>query len=210
MFQNDEHIGNSADAFTHIVEQMIGVEADVLEKTSHNATNASHDIFNRYSRTYKRMSKRSQPRLRTILYNLGNHGENLSQIRTAQLSLQRIIPFVLENSQSWMPQTVQDRLNTVLKDLESLIDFGLHLSNRVQFLFDTISGFTNTEQNDVFKVLTIVSVIGIPPTFIASWYGMNFHFMPEYAWIHGYFYVISLTTLSIIIPLIWFIARGWL
>ncbi len=109
-----------------------------------------------------------------------------------------------------MSQSVQDRLNTVLKDLESLIDFGLHLTNRVQFLLDAILGFTNTEQNDIFKVLTIVSVIGIPPTFIASWYGMNFHFMPEYAWVHGYFYVISITILSIIIPIIAFIVRGWL
>jgi magnesium transporter len=210
VFRNDEPNGNSADAFTHIVEQMIEVEADVLEKTSHDITNASHDIFSRYSRANKRMRKRSQPHLRTILYNLGNDGENLSQIRAAQLGLQRIIPYVLENGQSWISQTVQDRLNTVLKDLESLIDFGLHLSNRVQFLLDAILGFTNTEQNDVFKVLTIVTVIGIPPTFIASWYGMNFHYMPEYAWAHGYFYVILLTILSIIIPLGWFIARGWL
>ncbi len=210
VFQNDKHKGDSADAFTHILEQMIEVGADILEKTSHDTTNASHDIFRRYTRVNKRMSKRSQPRLRTLLYNLGNYGENLSQIRAIQLGLQRIIPFVLENGQSWMSQTVQTRLKTVLKDLESLIDFELHLANRVQFLLDAILGFTNTEQNDIFKVLTIVSVIGIPPTFIASWYGMNFHFMPEYAWTHGYFYVIFLTVLSIIIPFIWFIARGWL
>jgi magnesium transporter len=210
VFQDNEHKGDPADAFAHILEQMIEVGADILEKTSHDTTNASHNIFSRYSRSNKRMRKRSQPHLRTILYDLGNYGEDLSQIRAIQLGLQRIIPFVLENGQSWMSQTVQTRLKTVLKDLESLIDFELHLANRVQFLLDAILGFTNTEQNDIFKVLTIVSVIGIPPTFIASWYGMNFHFMPEYAWIHGYFYVIFLTTLSIIIPLIWFIARGWL
>jgi magnesium transporter len=210
VLKNDKHKGDPADAFAHILEQMIEVGADILEKISHDTTNASHDIFNRYSHANKRMSKRSQPRFRTILYNLGNYGENLSQIRSIQLGLQRIIPFVLENGQSWMSQTVQTRLKTVLKDLESLIDFELHLANRIQFLLDAVLGFTNTEQNDIFKVLTIVSVIGIPPTFIASWYGMNFHFMPEYAWIHGYFYVIFLTTLSIIIPLIWFIARGWL
>jgi magnesium transporter len=207
---HDDHKGDSADAFAHILEQMIEVAADMLEKTSHDTTNASHDIFRRYSRANKGISKRSQPRLRTILYNLGKYGENLSQIRDIQLGLQRIIPFVLENGQSWMSQTVQTRLKTVLKDLESLIDFELHLANRVQFLLDAILGFTNTEQNDIFKVLTIVSVIGIPPTFIASWYGMNFHFMPEYAWTHGYFYVIFLTALSILIPFIWFLARGWL
>ncbi len=97
VFKNDKHHGNSVDAFTHILEQMIEVEADILEKTSHDTTNASHNIFSRYSRANKRMRKGSQPRLRTILYNLGNYGENLSQIRAVQLGLQRIIPFALEN-----------------------------------------------------------------------------------------------------------------
>ncbi len=210
VFAKAEHKGDSADAFAHILEYMIEDGADVLEKISHDTTNASHNIFQRYANSAKRFAKRLQPKLRTILCNLGTYGENLSQIRTIQLSLQRIIPFVLENGQSWMSPTVQTRLKTVQKDLESLVDFELHLANRVQFLLDAILGFTNTEQNDIFKLLTIVSVIGIPPTFIASWYGMNFHFMPEYAWTHGYFYVITLTLLSIVIPLVWFIVRGWL
>lgn len=210
VFTKAEHKGDSADAFAHILEHMIEVGADILEKISHDTTNASHNIFQRYSKSTKRVAKRSQPRLRNILYSLGTYGENLSQIRTIQLGLQRIIPFVLDNSESWMPSAVQARIKTVLKDLESLVDFELHLANRVQFLLDAILGFTNTEQNDIFKLLTIVSVIGIPPTFIASWYGMNYHFMPEYAWSHGYLYVITLTVLSILIPLVWFIARGWL
>lgn len=210
VIQHDEHKGDSVDAFTHILEQMIELEADILEQISHDTTKASHNIFRRYSLSNKRQNKSLQPHLRTILYSLGNYGEKLSQIRSIQLGLQRIIPFVLENGQTWMSQTVRARLATVLKDLESIIDFELHLANRVQFLLDAILGFTNTEQNDIFKVLTLVSVVGIPPTFIASWYGMNFHFMPEYAWAHGYFYVIFLTALSIAIPLIWFIARGWL
>lgn len=210
VFKKADHKGDSTDAFAHILEHTIEVSADILEKTAHDTTNASHHIFQRYSRSSKRIAKRSQLRLRTILYNLGTYGENLSQIRSIQLGLQRIIPFVLENGQSWILSSVQTRLKTVNKDLESLIDFELHLANRVQFLLDAILGFTNTEQNDVFKVLTVVSVIGIPPTFIASWYGMNFHFMPEYAWTHGYFYVILLTIISVVIPLIWFIARAWL
>jgi magnesium transporter len=79
----------------------------------------------------------------------------------------------------------------------------------VQFLLDAVLGFINTEQNDIFKVLTIVSVVGIPPTLIASWYGMNFHFIPEYSWANGYLYVIGLTALSIILPAAWFKWRGW-
>jgi magnesium transporter len=79
----------------------------------------------------------------------------------------------------------------------------------VQFLLDAVLGFINTEQNDIFKVLTIASVVGIPPTFIASMYGMNFHNMPELSWHYGYEWGLFLIALSTILPIIWFKWRGW-
>jgi len=66
-----------------------------------------------------------------------------------------------------------------------------------------------TEQNEIFKVLTIVSVVGIPPTLIASMYGMNFHDMPELSWRYGYPYGLALIGLSIVLPVLWFKRRGW-
>jgi magnesium transporter len=70
-------------------------------------------------------------------------------------------------------------LKTVSRAVPSLTDFETHLSGKVQFLLDAILGFTNTEQNDILGVLTIVAVVGRPPTLIASMYGMNFHNMPQ-------------------------------
>ena len=67
----------------------------------------------------------------------------------------------------------------------------------------------NVDQNNIFKILTLVSVVGIPPTFIASMYGMNFKNMPELEWAYGYPYGLCLIALSTIIPLIWFKWRGW-
>ena len=78
---------------------------------------------------------------------------------------------------SWMPPDLVTRLKTARQDLMSLIDFEGHLVDKTQFLLDAILGYISTEQNDIFKVLTIVSVVGIPPTLIASIYGMNFHNM---------------------------------
>ena len=78
-----------------------------------------------------------------------------------------------------------------------------------QFLLDAVLGFINTEQNDIFRVLTIVSVIGIPPTLIASMYGMNFKNMPELTWKWGYQWGLGLIALSILAPIIWFKRRGW-
>ena len=96
-----------------------------------------------------------------------------------------------------------------MQDLQSLSDFELHLSNKIQFLLDAVLGFINTEQNDIFKVLTIVSVVGIPPTLIASMYGMNFHNMPELSWPWGYEWGLFLIFLSTLLPVAWFKWRGW-
>ena len=84
-----------------------------------------------------------------------------------------------------------------------------HLSDKVQFLLDAALGLINMEQNDLFKVLTIVSVVGIPPTLVASIYGMNFHNMPELSWTFGYPYGLAVIALSAAIPLVWFKIKGW-
>jgi magnesium transporter len=97
----------------------------------------------------------------------------------------------------------------IIKDVTSLNDYESHLSNKVQFLLDAILGLINIQQNDVFKVLTIVSVVGIPPTLVAGIYGMNFKYIPELNWVAGYPLGLAMIALSAIIPLAWFKWRGW-
>ena len=102
------------------------------------------------------------------------------------LGLQRIVPFVGGPRQEWISQQTQEHLKTVGTDIVSLTDYELHLANKVQFLLDAVLGLINTKQNDIFTVLTVVSVVGIPPTLVASIYGMNFKNMPELTWMYGY------------------------
>jgi magnesium transporter len=80
----------------------------------------------------------------------------------------------------------------------------MHLTEKIQLLLDAIVGLTNIEQNNIF-----VSVIGIPPTFFASMWGMNFKHMPELDWSFGYVFGLSVIALSAIIPYVWFKLRGW-
>jgi len=98
----------------------------------------------------------------------------------------------------------------VAKDIASLNDYEDHLSNKVQFLLDAILGFITIAQNDLFKILTIVSVVGIPPTLVAGIYGMNFKYMPELNWVEGYPFALAAIVLSAVLPLLWFKWRGWL
>ena len=109
----------------------------------------------------------------------------------------------------WCPRTFSSGCQTVGTDIVSLTDYEEHLANKTQFLLDAVLGLINTKQNDIFTVLTVVSVVGIPPTLVASIYGMNFKFMPELTWTYGYYWGLGLIALSTIVPLLWFKWRGW-
>jgi magnesium transporter len=124
-------------------------------------------------------------------------------------SLARIAPFVLSIRHDWIVPEFEARLTAVGKDVTSLNDYEGQLSNKVQFLLDAVLGFISIEQNDLFKVLTIVSVVGIPPTLVVGIYGMNFKFMPELNWAWGYPIALAIVGLSALIPLLWFKWRGW-
>jgi magnesium transporter len=121
----------------------------------------------------------------------------------------RVIPFVLSLQYDWILSGFEPRLKAVSKDVASLNEYEADLSSKVQFLLDAVLGFITIEQNDLFKVLTIVSVVGIPPTLMAGIYGMNFKFMPELDWAWGYPFGLGIIALSALIPLIWFKWRGW-
>lgn len=201
---------NSASVFVALIDGMVDFDADLLEKLSGDLAVVSGRAFGQDGAAPVR-GKRYSHALRECVNAVGTVGERLSRIRESLLGLQRIIGFVAESTRDG--QQLQPELRTHLKtarqDVASLVEFESHLSGKTQFLLDAVLGFINTEQNEIFKVLTIVSVVGIPPTLIASMYGMNFHFMPELAWRWGYPYGLGLIALSTLVPIIWFKRRGW-
>ena len=146
--------------------------------------------------------------LRAILRRVGAGGDLVSKIRDSLLGLARIVPYV-----AWRRLAARcrasRRLETMRHDIISLNDYDAHLVNKVQLLLDATLGLINVEQNDIIKVLTVVSVVGVPPTLVASMYGMNFKYMPELAWSWGYPYGLALIALSAVAPLLWFKWRGW-
>jgi magnesium transporter len=205
---NNSRCFSSSSTFATLLEEMIDFGADLLEKIASDLGAISRRVFRRRDSRARRGLRLNQL-LRETLTVVGDAGEHLSQIRESLMGLQRIIGFVAETGGQWLEQDIQARLKTARQDLSSLTDFEGHLTGKVQFLLDAILGFINTEQNDIFKVLTIVSVVGIPPTLIASMYGMNFHNMPELSWPWGYQYVLALIATSTIAPILWFKWRGW-
>jgi magnesium transporter len=198
---------DSTAVFATLIETMVDYRADLLESISAEVSGVSKRAFARHIPRPQRTVLDGA--LREMLAAVGAAGERLSEIRESLLGLQRIVSFSCEMAHDWMRPEIRTRLVTARADLASLSDYETHLWAKIQFLLDAILGFINTDQNDIFKVLTIVSVVGIPPTLIASMYGMNFHNMPELSWRYGYQFGLALILISTIVPILWFKWRGW-
>ncbi len=201
---------SAPDIFMVIVEAMIDYNADRLEELRGEALAISRRIFHAEMRSLQRKNvSRFSAMLRDTLVEIGDMGERMSYIRDTLLVLQRAIPFVSEHGDGWMETPVKARLKMAAADVQSLNDYEIHLTDKLQFLLDAALGFISTEQNDLFKVMTIWSVAGIPPVLLAGIWGMNFHFMPELSWTWGYPAALASIILFTILPLAWFKSRGW-
>src|SRR5258708_22426483 len=207
-FSKEDAPGTSVETFASLIGEMVDLSADLLEEIGAELDAVSRAVFSKV-RDKRRHMTRSNDALRDVLIDVGNAGERLSRIRDVMLGLQLIVPFVSGVEREWILQKVQGHLGTAQSDLLSLADYETHLSDKVQFLLDAVLGFINNKQNDMFTVLTIVSVVGIPPTLVASMYGMNFKNMPELSWAWGYQYGLALIVLSTVLPIVWFKWRGW-
>ena len=199
-------VGSTA-VFAALIEAMVDYRADLLEGISAQVSTVSKRVFARHIPQTRRTVLDGA--LREMLAAVGAAGERLSEIRESLLGLQRIVGFSCEMGHEWMRPEIRARLVTARGDLASLSDYETHLYDKVHFLLDAILGLISTEQNEIFKVLTIVSVVGIPPTLIASMYGMNFHYMPELSWHYGYAFGLAVIAVSAILPILWFKWRGW-
>jgi magnesium transporter len=197
----------SAAVFCALLEAMVDFAADRLEQIGADLGGVSQRIFGS-SAEPPPPGPRINSAMHQNLIKVGQTGEHLSRIRESLLGLGRIASFSAETA-AWLQSDIHVRLKTVRGDLASLSDYESHLSGKTQFLQDAVLGFINTQQNDIFKVLTIVSVVGVPPTLIASIYGMNFHNIPEYEWKYGYQWGLGAIALSILLPIVWFKWRKW-
>lgn len=203
--------GSPAEAFVGLLDAIVDRLADVLEHIAAELDTLSHRLFRSgpVDLGKRRRPARETADLRVILRRVGANGDLVSKIRDSLLGLGRIVPYVASLAADWLPEPVKPRLETLRHDIGSLSDYDTHLTNKVQLLLDATLGLINVDQNNIIKVLTIVSVIGVPPTLVASMYGMNFKHMPELDWAWGYPFGLALIALSAIGPVLWFKWRGW-
>ena len=198
----------SASAFLGLLEAIVDRLADVLEQVGGELERMSREVFREEGDQTSNASVMDK-KLRGTLRGVGRAGERLSNIRDSLLGVNRILAYSGEVADGWIPADLKPRFKTLRQDIASLSDYDVQLANKVQFLLDATLGFINIEQSNGIKILTVVSVIGVPPTLLASIYGMNFKWMPELQWEYGYFYGLTVIVLSGVLPFWWFKRKGW-
>ncbi len=135
--------------------------------------------------------------------------ENLNgRVRRNMLDTRRAVSFMMRSKMLDAEQFEDAR--QILRDIESLDSHTQFLFDKINFLMDALVGFLNINQNKIIKIFSVASVALLPPTLIASVYGMNFRVMPELEWQYGYVYVILLMIASALGPMVYFRKRGWL
>jgi magnesium transporter len=204
-----DHPPTPQEVMVTLLEEVVDRAADRLERVAENVANVSHAIFYEPENTKHRLSQETK-RLRGLMIQIGRDNEQMVKVRHAFLAIGRISTFVAERCEPKVAASVHDRLVAVKHDIDSLDEFENSLASRIQFLLDAAVGFIGMEQNDVVKILTVVSVAGVPPVLVAGVYGMNFKLMPELDWAWGYPYAMVLMVVSTVLPVIWFKWRDWI
>jgi magnesium transporter len=193
---------DGADVFIEIHESIVDVAADRMEAMSGQLGSLSQKVFSE--------ERDRRDFLRHALFEVGAMQRNITQLRASLLGVSRVVTYLCDISPKWISKEVHSRFLVVHADILSLGEFNQQLSERLQFLLDAVLGFINNDQNDIMRVLTIVSVVTVPPMILAGIWGMNFKSIPEYDWPHGYAFALTVIGLSILVPLLVFKLKKWL
>ncbi|MGE3934278.1 MAG: magnesium/cobalt transporter CorA [Rhodospirillaceae bacterium] len=187
-----------------LLDAIIDRTADILERVGADIDGISRAIFD--------ASTDSRPKidLRATLRRIGRNGDIATQSRESLLTVDRLLLFLAQAPVENEKKELRSRAKNIDRDVRSLSDQAAFLSNKVNFLLDATLGLINIEQNAIIKIFSIAAVVFLPPTLIASVYGMNFELMPELKWAFGYPFALALMVISAIIPLAIFKRRGWL
>jgi magnesium transporter len=193
---NAETKEHGLDIFLAILETRIDSDADLIEGVNRRVNAISKELISRKSLKEDLLLGIAQLQENTMLLH-----ETITEKQRVVSSLIRIPEFnKIEN----------ERLKVIMKDIGSLLQHAQFSSERLEYLQNTFLGLVNIEQNTVIKIFTVVTVVFMPPTLIASIYGMNFKFMPELHWLAGYPFAIVLMIGSSMIFLWYFKRKKWL
>jgi magnesium transporter len=189
-----------------LLESVINREADILEDCMRRIDEVSTSVF-REDHDPTTTSRDFQ----SILHRLGRAGDLITKVRDSLVTLDRLVTFLVQIVMAKKSESEKRaRLKTIQRDINSLTAHSDSLQQNVTFLLDATLGLVNIEQNSIIKIFSVVAVIFLPPTLVASIYGMNFDHMPELHFRFGYPLALVLMVISAVLPYVFFKRKKWL
>jgi len=188
-----------------LMDAIVDRVADILEHAGQDLDAISREVFS--AATAKR---RGSLDFQGVLTRIGRIGDLTSKTRESLVSIGRLLTFVYQTPQGKSGKQLRARFKTLTRDANALAEHAGFLSGKINFLLDATLGLVNIEQSAIIKIFSVVAFVFLPPTLIASIYGMNFEVMPELSWTFGYPLALGLMVLSSILPYLFFKHRGWL
>jgi len=194
---------NGESVLMELLDAVIDRAADILERIGAEVDRVSHDIFE---------PEADQTRShQEILKSIGRKGDLTSKVRESLVSIGRVLLYLANEADSmrWAKET-RSQLRGMQRDVQSLSDHATYLSSKITFVLDALLGVVSIEQNNIIKIFSIAAVVLMPPTLVASIYGMNFKNMPELEWQFGYPLAIVLMLIAAALPYVFFKWKNWL
>ena len=199
-----------------LLEAVVDRAADHLERVGAIVDDTSKKVFDTsFVIKTKRKTKRKKPKnLEELLGRVGEEGDFTSKMRESLVSIGRMVAYMQAIiDQTKLTREMKEnraRIKILQRDIVSLTDHASFLSGKISFLLDAVLGMISIEQNGIIKIFSVAAVVFLPPTLVASIYGMNFEYMPELKWALGYPLALCLMVLSAVLPFIYFKRKGWL
>ncbi len=198
---------NGVAILLELLDAVIDRAADILERAGADVDQVSRAIFEPEGSARTGHPKRYSD----ILIAIGRKGDLVSKVRESLVSIGRLVTFVMTESDGlkWSKE-MRAQLKTMQRDVMSLTDHASYLSNKITFVLDAMLGVVNLEQNNIIKLFSVMAVVLMPPTLIASIYGMNFRAMPELDWHLGYPMALVMMLIVAVVPYMFFKWKKWL
>jgi magnesium transporter len=192
-------------ALVELLDAIVDRIADTLEMVDSTVGSMSRAIF-----APPDDSRPTAKDYRGELKSIGVNAVRCSRVDESLVGLSRLLIFLDANLRQTGHKQVRTRIKDLQRDISSLSGYVERLSEKLQLMLDATLGLINIQQNGTIKIFSVVAVVFLPPTLIASIYGMNFEIMPELGWPWGYPFALALMVVSAILPYWFFKRRGWL
>ncbi|TWT09945.1 magnesium/cobalt transporter CorA [Reyranella sp. CPCC 100927] len=199
---------SSATVLLGLLDAVIDRLADILERCGIEVDRISKDVFGRATPN-GRIHTPTHAYTDT-LQRIGRQQDIVNKARESLVGLGRVVGFLTISRQPPLDKAGREHLKTLSRDARSLTDHAAFIVTNINFLLDATLGMINIEQNQIIKIFSVAAVAFLPPTLVASIYGMNFEFMPELKWSLGYPLALALMVLSAVVPFLYFRRRKWL